>query len=182
MVLKFIELSTIIFASFLLSACVTLPAQYEYDARKTFNTSSDIVWSALMEYFTANNIHIKTIEKDSGVIYAERIYAPTSSTDILGEALEGLADCGKAELLKPLSSTVSLNVFVRDDLKIEKTTVNINVVFSQECINLLNAQVGPVMCNSTGLLEQNILNHIELYIVSHEVMEIQTDTESITNE
>ena len=49
----------------------------------------DQAWRGLMDYFTRHSIQIKTIEKDSGVIYAERLYGK-------GEEFSEFADCGQA--------------------------------------------------------------------------------------
>ncbi len=153
----------------LLTSCVTLPAIYNVDAQKTLDASSDIVWSGLMQFFTENNIQIKTIEKDSGVVYAERIYSATS-TSSQNTLPDAWFDCGRSDMETPVSSTLSLNVFVRDDLKKENTTVSINAVFSQKWYSHWDGRNRMIPCNSTGTLEVIVLDYISKYIEEHNVM------------
>ena len=153
---------------FLITACVTLPTEYSFKAQRTFNTSSDIVWSALMQFFTENNIQIKTIEKDSGVIYAERIYSSTAGNQ--SSISDAWFDCGNSDMETPVSSTLSLNVFVRDDLKLDNTNTSINVAFSQKWHSHWTGDYRMVQCNSTGVLEHTILDYIYKYVEEHNII------------
>ena len=48
------------------------PQEKEITKNKSFEVSYDEVWEAIMAYFAFNNIPIKTVEKESGIIVAER--------------------------------------------------------------------------------------------------------------
>ena len=60
--------------SVLLSGCATVPATYDFDSKKIYNNHKDFVWEGVMNFFAKNNIQIRTIEKASGLIYAETEY------------------------------------------------------------------------------------------------------------
>ncbi len=118
----------------------------------------NMVWAAVMSYFTEKGVSIKTIEKDSGIIYAEKMYGQTLD--------ENWADCGDYSPFAT-SSSVSLNLFVRKDLKSEQILVAVNMEFSQ-IQNIpglfFNSNIQNVVCNSKGGLELIILNYIEEYV------------------
>ncbi len=116
-----------------------------------------------MKFFTENSIQIKTIEKDSGVIYAEHIYSNSQ-----GMAFNKWADCGYSYWETPISSNLSLNVFVRNDLQTEKTVVSVNVIFTQKRFNNYWENYKTVPCNSTGILEHTIMDHIYKYMETYE--------------
>jgi hypothetical protein len=82
-------------------ARATTPATYNYEKSKSYSQRYDQIWEDLVGFFANRNISIKSIAKDSGVIYAE-----TSRFE------EELADCGHPGLASVVTRTVNLNVFV----------------------------------------------------------------------
>lgn len=132
---------------FPVAACTTPPAEYTFQKSRTYDKSKDAVWEKVVQYFTTQNIPLKTIEKDSGVVYAERIYST-------GDALNGLVDCGDPGIAIVVRTTVAVNVFVRP-LSKNKTEATVNTTYSQT--RSFDNQLAEFPCNSTGGLEAQIL-------------------------
>lgn len=128
-----------------LTSCATPPKKVNFDNSRTYASSKDAVWEAVISFFTKNNIQIKTIEKDSGVLYAER-----SSVD------ESMADCGDFPLAPEIERSGTLNVFVRHLQS--GTEVTVNTEFKD--VRIFDNKTFTNSCNSTGLLEKNILDSI----------------------
>ncbi|RUM99436.1 hypothetical protein EET67_00535 [Pseudaminobacter arsenicus] len=131
--------------TFALAACATPPKQVSFKNSETYNLGKDETWERLLSYFTSNHVQIKTIEKDSGVIYAERSTIDAS-----------MADCGEAPLMAEIARTGTLNVFVRP--KGGQTEVTVNSEF--KVIRMFDNQTFTVACFSTGVLETSILASI----------------------
>jgi hypothetical protein len=128
------------------ATCATPPKQTAVDKSRTYAATKDAVWEDLLSFFTTNNIQIKTIEKVSGVIYAER-----SGVD------RTMADCGEVPLATELSRAGTLNVFVRP---LEgKTQVTVNVDFT--VLRMFDNKSFTAPCYSTGALERLILDSIQ---------------------
>jgi hypothetical protein len=133
-----------------LGACATAPQVYDVQNAQVMPEGKDVVWERLVGYFATNNLSIKTIEKDSGIIAAERMMGrPGSSGKIFN-----WADCGTELLMTPVSQSVDLNVFVRPVSS--GTSVTVNTRFTESRVF---ADERPVLnyCNSTGALEGEIL-------------------------
>lgn len=78
------------FASLTLWGCATVPAKnYQFENSRAYsNKTYDQVWNGVIEFMTVNNIPIKTIEKDSGVIYSEiDNFSKPSFSSITSEAV-----------------------------------------------------------------------------------------------
>ncbi len=65
---------TVATLAILLIGCSTAMQTYQFEKSRTYSASPDQVWEGVMQYFTANNIQIKTLERESGVVYAEMVY------------------------------------------------------------------------------------------------------------
>lgn len=132
-----------------LSACVTAPAVIPIENSRAIPLTKNEVWANLVEYFATSNIAIKTIEKDSGIIYAERMFAR-------GNDLAGHADCGAAALAAPVGGAADLNVFVRET----NTGVNatVNARYRQSRLSAWDGTVSSTECASLGTLERSILD------------------------
>lgn len=128
-----------------LVSCATPPKNTVFEKAKIYDKSKDAIWEDLLSFFTSNNIQIKTIEKDSGVIYAER-----SGIDAT------MADCGQVPLAVDVQRSGTLNVFVRS--MGSKTQVTVNSDF--KVMRMFDNQTYIQACNSTGLLEKSILESI----------------------
>jgi hypothetical protein len=145
--MKKLILSAILAAS--LSACVTAPAIIPIENSRAVPLSKDAVWSNLVEYFASGNIAIKTIEKDSGIIYAERMFAR-------GTELSSFADCGAAAMASPVGGAADLNVFVRETAA--GVNVTVNARYRQSRASMWDGSVSSTECASLGTLERTILN------------------------
>lgn len=130
----------------LAAGCATPPNIYTFDRTSTYPISKDEAWERLITYFTTNNIQIKTIEKDSGVIYAERALVDAT-----------IADCGQGGLAIDVARAGGLNVFVRS-ISPRETQVSVNSDY--KITRMFDGQVMVTPCNSTGLLEGEILRSI----------------------
>lgn len=105
-----------------------------------------------MEFFAERNLSIKTIEKDSGIIYAE----PAIFND-------NYADCGSFGAYKAtddVEGIVRLNVFVRTTNS-GQTKVTVNTSFNDIFYNdpFIYGRK-KVECQSTGVLEKEILDFV----------------------
>ena len=130
----------------LLSGCVMPPAQHAITNTQTYNEDFDTTWNHLIQYFTTHNIQIKTIEKASGVLYAERAF-------VVAADFASFADCGSPGLFTILGTSASLNVFVVKSGN--ATMVTVNTAYKQ---NLqFDRNLRSVDCTSTGGLEAQIL-------------------------
>lgn len=56
-----------------LASCATAPEVYDFPKSRVVPEGKDAVWERVVEFFAANNLSIKTIEKDSGIVAAERM-------------------------------------------------------------------------------------------------------------
>jgi hypothetical protein len=127
----------------LLSACTTKAVQTQFDNRAVVSRSETQVWSDILGFFTSRNIQIQTIERDSGVIYAER-----ASFD------SELANCDVDPLLTP-GPKCSVHERLRSAANASQTQVTVNTDFRKTGIH--GARPLPLNCYSTGLLESEVL-------------------------
>src|ERR1035441_3364490 len=129
------------------SACASGPGKYALKNSRSYQKPYDQVWEDVVAWFAKNNVAIKTIEKVSGVIYAER-----ASFD------DTVADCGKPglTLLQPVGRRASFNVFVNHASS--EPTVTITTQFEE--IRAFGANRSTVACVSKGVLENLILSSI----------------------
>lgn len=136
----------------LASSCVTQPGAYTYDKSRFYSGSSkDEVWRKIIQFFSENNIQVRTIEKDSGIVYAE-------ATRISPGELSSYADCGSFPFEVVVSGTVRLNIFA--DESEEGTKVSVNTDFKSERSNIGDGSRSVGVCNSMGTLEKTILDYI----------------------
>ena len=129
----------------MLCACATRPATHSFVNTRTYQKPYDAVWEDIVGFFAANNIQVKNIAKDSGVIYAE-----TTRFD------ESVADCGKPGIFRVIETNARFNVFV------SRTTANPNVSVNAEYGQVwrFDNNVQKIACNSRGTLEQRILDAV----------------------
>jgi hypothetical protein len=130
-----------------LVGCVTPGTQAQFQNSAVIGESEAQVWANLIGYFTSNNIPIKTIERDSGVIYAER-------SSFGGRIEPTLASCDQNAMLVVTNGSAAMNVFVQA-LSASQTRVTVNVTFQE--VGAYGAQTYPITCYSTGALEAAVL-------------------------
>lgn len=130
-------------------SCASAPKNYDVERSVEFEESFDDVWRATVETFTAQNLPIDNIEKDSGIIVTDWMrFVPADE----------IADCGSPGGLNTLRDRrIKFNVFVRP---IEnETTLTVNT--AAEAMSCFQNNCNPVSCNSTGNLERRIQTGIE---------------------
>lgn len=150
------------------AGCASVPAQrFDVEAARTYAKSYDDTWSALVAYFAGNQIGIRTIEKDSGLIVADsevNIGTPgvyTSDRSLMQGRILDLADCGTDPTNIPYGYVIRLNVLARSQP--DGTRVTVNTQFRM--LVATPSFVGPPTlsqraCNSTGKLEKAILDAV----------------------
>ncbi|ADK99408.1 hypothetical protein [Brevundimonas subvibrioides] len=136
-----------------IAACATAPATYAVTNTRVLPDSKDVVWERAVEFFAMNNLSIKTIEKDSGIIAAERMIGSPSRGGMIGT----WASCGSELLMLPVAQSVDLNVFVRS-VPAGGTSITVNTDFTET--RTFDASRTTVNCNSTGVLETSILDSV----------------------
>jgi len=130
-----------------LSGCATPPKTHQFDKARTFNKSFEKAWQNTIQFFTSNSIPIKTIEKSSGVIYAEKLNGSAEEADTF-------ADCGVPGIALVISTKISLNVFLQK-VGPNQSKATINTLFTQ--VREFDRRRHEVSCNSRGTLEQRLL-------------------------
>src|SRR5262245_6850631 len=128
-----------------LLGCATAPATYTFSNSKSYSRPYDQLWEDLVGFFAKNNIQIKNIAKDSGVIYAESATFSDNS-----------ADCGEPGLWRPVSRLANMNVFVARASA--DPTVQVNTKFFET--RRFESSVTTVECNSKGVVERTIIESI----------------------
>ncbi len=141
---------------FALSACATAPQTYSFEKSRKFDASFDDVWEGVISYFAENNISIKTLEKDSGLVVAENDHFPA------GE-LTKYADCGTNSMVTNAYATGKINVFIRA-VGPDTTKIQTNAKFIQTAQSSWDRSTIVTPCNSKGTLEQAVLDSIEYRI------------------
>ena len=147
-------------SAFLLAGCATMQT-YTFDRSRDIAAPEPVVWAALMDFFTRNSVSIKTLERDSGVVYAERMFGDVDEFDMF-------ADCGSSfPATSAPPSTLALNAFVstRPDAP-NVTVLAINTQFTErlQMQVMFNVWYETRLCNSRGTLEDLIFEQIENYI------------------
>jgi hypothetical protein len=138
----------IIAFSAIISGCaMTPPANYNVRNAVTYQKSYDVVWERIVSVFARNNVAIKNIAKDSGVIFAER-----------SAFNDDQADCGKPGMFIPVARRMQLNVFVNRSGK--DPVVSINTEFI-EMRRFMDAPLIATTCTSRGVIENIIFTEID---------------------
>lgn len=141
----------------LLVACSTYeaPAEVAVNNQMVVNKSFDDVWSRATEYFANNNIPIKNVAKDSGLITTE--YRLSANSNYL--------DCGDGGIFSKIDDKLlNLNTVVKR-ADTGGTDIRINVFGSGRATptSLTGSVSGSsqtVDCRSTGQLEGEILAYV----------------------
>lgn len=145
----------------LVAGCVTSPQVFNVERSREYAQSKTVTWDRLIRWFATNNIQVKTIEKDSGIIYAEREVTDASSSWWDRGRVANLADCGKDFWAVPQGQTIQMNVYVKD--MGARSAATVNVTF-REFYYPYSSGVGfgspPQTCNSTGAIENRILDEL----------------------
>lgn len=141
-----------LFALLFLTSCYTSPSKFPVENTREYNLPYDTVWERVVEYFAISNTQIRTIEKDSGIIYAEAEFFTNKD-----------ADCGKIgrQKIKTAFGAMQHNVFVKKISK-NKTKVLVNLRLSNALVpNALSNGNRRVQCHSLGTVEDDILRYVD---------------------
>jgi len=141
-------------AAITLAACASTPPPVieHFETNRTYSMSRDQVWERAVEWFAVQNIPIKAIEKDSGIISGEAAYLRT----VQGQ----YAVCDAPMLWSTNGATARLNILIRGNDTQASAQVNTTIV-GEAVYSLSNPpQRQSVACQSTGRLENSILNAI----------------------
>jgi hypothetical protein len=128
-------------------ACGTLPQTYAFESSRSFNASYDQIWEPLTRFFAGQNIPLKTIAKDSGVIYAE-----TLTFD------DTYADCGTPPFPWVAGGRImQLNVFIS---RYEGgVTATVTTTFDET--RRYSTMIQVFTCNSKGKIESAVLDALQ---------------------
>ncbi|WP_406852715.1 hypothetical protein WEU32_02225 [Brevundimonas sp. BH3] len=140
--------------AFTLTACASTPAPVieRFDTSRTYNMSRDQAWDRAVEWFAVQNIPIKAIEKESGIISGEAAYIKT----VQGQ----YAACETPTFYGLNGATARINILIRGNSNQATVQVN-NTIVGEAIYSLSNPpQIQTVSCVSTGRLENSILNTI----------------------
>ena len=129
-----------------LAACATQPTRHSDDMSVTLDQAYDEVWERLVAHLSGTDFRVKSIAKDSGVIFAER-----------ASFEDGLADCGSRGMASSSGRNVAFNVFVTESGG--ATRVQVNADFTEA--RYLEQSRWTTECRSTGELERSIIQAIE---------------------
>lgn len=132
------------------AACATPPQMHDVERSRTYNADFETTWRHAVQYFSSNGIQIKTIEKASGIIYAEQA--------LVGNDLGTYADCGRPGMAIVRGTMATFNVFIAENDG--KTTVTVNTKYVQT--RQFDRNIWTVECTSAGGLERQVLSGLSL--------------------
>jgi len=144
--MKLAKRIAILAAASALASCATAPANYSVNNSRSYDKGYDQVWEDLVSFFASNNIPIKNIAKDSGVIYAESTRFDDS-----------YADCGKPGLMAVVGRKANFNVFVNRSGS--TPAVSVNTEFTE--FRRFDTAQTTVQCNSKGIIEARLLDSVK---------------------
>lgn len=146
----------------LLSGCalpsVTPPKEPTTDFVKIYHSDYDNVWNSTVDWFANNNIPIKNIEKDSGIISSE--YALGSSFSQLDC---GIIDTGDMYIMRDNTVTANINIIVRNTpngVKVKPNVFGSGSFVMTDVINGVPRTMNAERCVTTGQLEEDLSNYI----------------------
>jgi hypothetical protein len=139
---------------------VTPPSASGTGQANSYTADFTDVWEHTVDWFATNNIPIKNIERDSGIISSDySLGAGFSQVDC------GTVDPGGMHVLADENVTANINVLVRD--RAGQVSVQPNVfgqgvfTFRNTWDNRLLETVRVDRCVSTGELERSLQNYIQ---------------------
>jgi hypothetical protein len=139
------------------AGCASYQPPLPLDVRRSaiFESSFEDVWTRTVDYFANNNLPLRNVEKDSGLI-ATDYGLPVGYTEL---------NCGKPPIgLVFAAPQVNVNVLIRA-VGEKRTEVRVNVFGNGSIGTLkLNGTVDKAMdirCESTGEIEAGVLSYLE---------------------
>lgn len=133
--------------------CGTPPKVYKVDKARTINKTYDNTWAKIVRWFSENNSPIKNMDKSSGFISSEYNLRVDGGTTY--------ADCGSPEFAIRHGDTKGNFSIILEKAGDSVTKVTTNIFFKVERYNInTGGFVGQSDCNSTGVLEKELLDYI----------------------
>jgi len=145
--------------AFLLGGCIAPPPAPQkplaVEHEHTYSESFDVIWAKLIRVLPANDINIKTVDKTSGLIYAE---AETINPQ-LGDNTKSRAYIRAVAACKHLDYESNYsNLHHKFNITVSKsgsgTLVTLNIKYDQDVMNDDGQKSGDVPCGTTGVQEQ----------------------------
>jgi len=149
--------------SFLLMACAsTPPVKHSFEPSKVYHADYDKVWESIIEAFAQNNVPIRTLDKNSGLVVSEDQYVPFTTRYGTKIVDTEYCDCGGGGSLQSYSElSGKFNVFVKS-LSASETEVQVNAFFKARVYNdLSGAPIGWLNCTSTGAFESKLFSVLD---------------------
>lgn len=148
----------------LLAGCATAPQSYQVERVREYQAPREVLWSRLVSYFAGNQFQVKTISERDGVIHGEQERAfpqDASNSERRAGFIGGYADCGDVFTSMPEGQKIELNVVLLETAQ-ARTRVTVNALFRETYYDLSGwgSEPPPRVCNSTGVLERQILDRI----------------------
>lgn len=138
--------------------CAVDPKTFDVQSTRTIPSSQDKAWSTALRYLAQNQFQVRTVEKASGVILADKLISDTIEPGWFSKGPIGdFADCGKEFMATPGTHSVQLNILIEPKGP-AATSVVVTAKYT-ETYKGMNTLYGyyepqqPKACNSTGKLE-----------------------------
>lgn len=158
---RFLAFVVVLFAT----GCAVDPKTFDVQSTREIPAAHDKAWSAALKYLAQNQFQIRTVERASGVILADKLISDTIEGGWFSKGPIGdFADCGKEFMATPGTHSVQLNVLIEP-----KGAATASVVVTAkytETYKGMNTLYGyyepqqPKSCNSTGKLEALVFEAI----------------------
>lgn len=164
--------SLILFVSFLIINCApqvrVTPVARVIEKERVVNKPFDAVWLSTIEWFATHNTPIKNLDKSSGLVSTEYSLSMAEAANYMdcgGTTTSAFGASTRLEnhsgnfnvLLKKIDDThtkVNVNVFYGCTLN----TYNYKGLLSTEMVLTSSKRIN---CNSTGVLEKQVLDFLE---------------------
>lgn len=136
------------------------PKQYQFDKSRIINKTYEDTWTRVISWMAANNIPIRLIDKNSGII--------ESKDKIDMSFLLNCMDCGTAGITENqtnYSGNFNIQVIKKSD---NQTEVYFNAFFRAVLERVVSSDpnsppltyFNPILCASTGVLERQFFEFI----------------------
>lgn len=138
---------------FFVTGCATVvaPKNYSVPGQDVILKDFDRTWVRIAEFFGENNINIKAMEKESGLITAETT------------RFSAAFDCGSATYTKDQDAVGRFNVFATAEGDITRVRITVDATAKRCTVNGYGQCVDSylVNCNSRGILESSFYDYLK---------------------
>ena len=130
----------------LLASCVIPPEPRESVLAQVFNLPEETVWRNVVQYVTGSPFRISTLDRDSGVVFAEYV----------GPRVESVLDCGRISG-QPIRGQATLDITI-NPVADDRTALRVRVLGHASHWNAARGEFVHVDCLSTGQFEPRVFN------------------------